>query len=108
MPDSGYTSTVGKTEQSEKSNSTMDSFPKSDNTVQEPIERRWGVSDDIDDEHITMSREKKKMNRKKRVVMKGGSTSVDYKNISKKRRRYFCNCWRKHYNADHNTFFPEG
>ena len=29
------------------------------------------------------------MNERKRVVKKGGSTSVTYKNISKKRRRYF-------------------
>ena len=63
MPDSGYTSTVGK---SEKSNNTMDSFPKSDNTVQESIKRRWGASNDIDDEHISLSREKKKMNNLKK------------------------------------------
>ena len=30
-----------------------------------------------------------KSNKHKRVVYKGGSTSVSYKNISKKRRRYF-------------------
>ena len=35
------------------------------------------------------SYEKKCMNKRKRVVKKGGSTSVTYKNISKKRRRYF-------------------
>jgi hypothetical protein len=33
--------------------------------------------------------ERKRMNKRKRVVMKGGATNVDYKNISKKRRRYF-------------------
>lgn len=31
----------------------------------------------------------RKLNKQKRVVLKGGSTSVTYKNISKKRRRYF-------------------
>ena len=31
----------------------------------------------------------KTMNKKKRVVMKGGITNVAYKNISKKRRRFF-------------------
>ena len=31
----------------------------------------------------------RKLNKLKRVVLKGGSTSVTYKNISKKRRRYF-------------------
>ena len=35
------------------------------------------------------SYEKKQMNKRKRVVKKGGSTGVSYKNISKKRRRYF-------------------
>jgi len=31
----------------------------------------------------------KRLNKQKRVVLKGGMTSVTYKNISKKRRRYF-------------------
>ena len=30
----------------------------------------------------------RKMNKKKRIVRKGGLTNVTYKNISKKRRRY--------------------
>ena len=33
--------------------------------------------------------EKRQMNKRKRVVKKGGGTGVTYKNISKKRRRYF-------------------
>jgi len=41
------------------------------------------------DDHISGNFEKKQMNKMKRVVKKGGSTSVTYKNISKKRRRYF-------------------
>ena len=32
---------------------------------------------------------KRTLNKDKRVVLRGGSTSVTYKNISKKRRRYF-------------------
>ena len=40
-------------------------------------------------DHQSGSYEKKQMNKRKRVVKKGGSTSVTYKNISKKRRRYF-------------------
>ena len=34
-------------------------------------------------------KERKNMNKRKRVVTKSGTTNVDYKNISKKRRRYF-------------------
>ena len=36
-----------------------------------------------------MHQTNRKLNKQKRVVLKGGSTSVTYKNISKKRRRYF-------------------
>ena len=41
------------------------------------------------DDSLSANYEKKQMNKRKRVVKKGGSTSVTYKNISKKRRRYF-------------------
>ena len=41
------------------------------------------------DDELSGSYEKKQMNKRKRVVKKGGCTSVTYKNISKKRRRYF-------------------
>ena len=41
------------------------------------------------DDTLSANYEKKQMNKRKRVVKKGGSTSVTYKNISKKRRRYF-------------------
>jgi len=41
------------------------------------------------EDQLASSSEKKHMNKRKRVVKKGGSTSVTYKNISKKRRRYF-------------------
>jgi len=41
------------------------------------------------DDQLSSNYEKKHMNKRKRVVKKGGSTSVTYKNISKKRRRYF-------------------
>ena len=41
------------------------------------------------DDQLSNNYEKKHMNKRKRVVKKGGSTSVTYKNISKKRRRYF-------------------
>ena len=54
-----------------------------------PIVRTAGRLEDDDKEHVTMSKEKKKMNERKRVVKKGGSTSVTYKNISKKRSQIF-------------------
>ena len=38
--------------------------------------------------HLSTEQQKKEMNKRKRVVMKGGMTNVSYKNISKKRRRY--------------------
>ena len=41
------------------------------------------------DDQLSSNYEKKHMNKRKRVVKKGGGTSVTYKNISKKRRRYF-------------------
>ena len=41
-----------------------------------------------EDDHLSSSAEKKMMNKKKRAIRKGGGTSVTYKNISKKRRRY--------------------
>ena len=37
---------------------------------------------------LSTEEQKKEMNKRKRVVMKGGITNVSYKNISKKRRRY--------------------
>lgn len=45
---------------------------------------------DTDEESLyeTMPQKVKKMNKKKRIVRKGGLTNVTYKNISKKRRRY--------------------
>ena len=36
----------------------------------------------------TMKEKRKKMNKRKRVVLKNGLTNVTYKNISMKRRRY--------------------
>ena len=54
-----------------------------------PIVKTSRVSNEDDEEHVSTSKEKKMMNQRKRVVMKGGLTSVTYKNISKKRRRYF-------------------
>ena len=46
--------------------------------------------DDSDEESLyeTMPQKMMKMNKKKRIVRKGGLTNVTYKNISKKRRRY--------------------
>lgn len=45
---------------------------------------------DTDEESLyeTMPQKLQKMNKKKRIVRKGGLTNVTYKNISKKRRRY--------------------
>merc|ERR1712025_1062377 len=48
---------------------------------------------DPDDEHDdrpyqSFQERRRKMNKKKRIVRKGGLTNVTYKNISKKRRRY--------------------
>ena len=45
---------------------------------------------DSDEESLyeTMPQKVQKMNKKKRIVRKGGLTNVTYKNISKKRRRY--------------------
>merc|ERR1711887_223035 len=48
--------------------------------------------DSSDEEEKLLSNTQKKhktMNRRKRVVLKDGLTTVTYKNISKKRRRYF-------------------
>ena len=44
--------------------------------------------DDSDEESLyeTMPQKMMKMNKKKRIVRKGGLTNVTYKNISKKRR----------------------
>ena len=39
-------------------------------------------------ENVNINRFPRKMNKKKRIVRKGGLTNVTYKNISKKRRRY--------------------
>ena len=39
--------------------------------------------------NASTSQEKRLMNQRKRIVRKGGLTNVIYKNISKKRRRYF-------------------
>lgn len=46
--------------------------------------------EDSDEESLyeTMPQKMMKMNKKKRIVRKGGLTNVTYKNISKKRRRY--------------------
>jgi len=53
------------------------------------VQRPNPGSDIEDDEEYRSYRNKrKKMNRKKRVIKKGGLTNVTYKNISKKRRRY--------------------
>jgi hypothetical protein len=41
-----------------------------------------------DTSSLSTEQQKKEMNKRKRVVMKGGMTNVSYKNISKKRRRY--------------------
>ena len=45
---------------------------------------------DTDEESLyeTMPQKLQKMNKKKRIVRKGGLTNVTYKNISKKHRRY--------------------
>ena len=39
-------------------------------------------------ENVNINGFTRKMNKKKRIVRKGGLTNVTYKNISKKRRRY--------------------
>jgi len=41
------------------------------------------------EDQLAANYEKRQMNKRKRVVKKGGGTGVTYKNISKKRRRYF-------------------
>ena len=42
-----------------------------------------------DDTRQPIQQTRRNMEKEKRVVLRGGSTSVTYKNISKKRRRYF-------------------
>ena len=41
------------------------------------------------EDYMSERYEKRAMNKMKRVVMKGGETSINYKNISKKKRKYF-------------------
>ena len=55
-----------------------------------PISKHSNHHHDTDEESLyeTMPQKVKKMNKKKRIVRKGGLTNVTYKNISKKRRRY--------------------
>ena len=49
-----------------------------------------GPVDEEDKPYQSYNEKAKRMNQKKRVVLKGsGKTNVSYKNISKKRRRYF-------------------
>ena len=54
-----------------------------------PIQRfRKDVDTDEESLYESTHQKVKKMNKKKRVVLKDGFTNVTYKNISKKRRRY--------------------
>jgi len=64
-------------------------------TILRRVKRRVSLGNhslevDSDEESLyeTMPQKLKKMNKKKRIVRKGGLTNVTYKNISKKRRRY--------------------
>ena len=57
--------------------------------IRSPV-RRFEKANCGDDDSLyeTINQKTKKMNKRKRVVLKNGLTNVTYKNISKKRRRY--------------------
>lgn len=55
----------------------------------QPFGGRVVVGEDVDMPYMSFSEKRRRMNKKKRIVLKGGMTNVSYKNISKKRRRYF-------------------
>jgi len=48
-----------------------------------------GVAEEEDKPYRSFRDKRRTMNKKKRVVLKHGMTNVSYKNISKKKRRYF-------------------
>merc|ERR1739838_1029058 len=89
---------------------SMPTFSQFDSKEQNPVFMESGISPLLDENrkiirtsmmnHIESSDEEegpvknmrkkhKNMNKRKRVVLKDGLTNVTYKNISKKRRRYF-------------------
>jgi len=73
------------------SDSDLGIIPVLMNTVRRktPIQRiRRDAGSDEESLYESTQKKVKKMNKKKRVVLKDGLTNVTYKNISKKRRRY--------------------
>jgi hypothetical protein len=64
-------------------------------------------SSETQEDHPVLSTEeqKREMNRRKRVVMKGGITNVSYKNISKKRRRYISDLFTTLLGRRHFVFY---
>ena len=74
-----------------ESDSDLGIFPTIVNRVKKksPIQRfKKEVDTDEESLYETTHQKMKKMNKRKRVVLKDGLTNVTYKNISKKRRRY--------------------
>jgi hypothetical protein len=67
-------------------------------------------SSETQEDHPVLSTEeqKREMNRRKRVVMKGGITNVSYKNISKKRRRYISDLFTTLLGRRHFVFYTSG
>ncbi len=53
-----------------------------------PVPTGGGGDNQEDAPVLSTEQQKREMNKRKRVVMKGGVSNVLYKNISKKRRRY--------------------
>ena len=74
-----------------ESDSDLGFFPGTVKRVKKKTpNQRYKKDVDTDEESLyeTKHQKVKKMNKKKRVVLKDGLTNVTYKNISKKRRRY--------------------
>ena len=65
--------------------STMMSQSKNKDWI---VKCKMKIHEDDDSLFETVKQKRRKMNKKKRVVLKNGLTNVSYKNISMKRRRY--------------------